>query len=229
MLPNLISIIKNIVSDENYRIHPYYYVAINPQYLKTISQKYENDEDFARFVICNEIHNNHNTTHLQYIIVRPDALAYRISEERFFHKRYIRASLKIIKNNPQYSYLFTLTQKLVKSYRKYFSYDIENLDYVFVNRDFVNFYARSRGSSFDDAEIDLFLKLGFWEENSPQEQYVLSKNIFINTEKLVEILRENETHIDEELVLQYIKFKPSLKLLDRIMKQLQTTWGGYDV
>jgi|GEM_PF-5034740 len=223
MLPNLISIIKNIVSDENYRIHPYYYVAVNPQYLKDFAQKYENDEDFARFVICNEIHNNHNTTHLQYIIAIPSALAYRISEERFFHKRYIKANLKIIKNPEQYSYVFTITEKLVKSYRKYFSYDIENLDYILMNTDFVKSFARSRGSSYDDAEIDLFLKLGFWEENSPQEQYIISKNIIINPQKLIEILKEEEKHIDEELVLQYIKFKPSLKLLDRIMKQLQTT------
>jgi len=222
MLPNPISIIKNIVSDENYRIHPYYYVAVNPQYLKNYARKYENDEDFARFVICNEIHNDHNTTHLQYIIVIPSALAHIISEERFFHKRYIKASLKIIRNPEQYSRLFTITEKLVKSYRKYFSYDIENLDYILMNTDFVKSFARSRGSSYDDAEIDLFLKLGFWEENSPQEQYVLSKNIFINPQRLIEILKENETHIDEELVLQYIKFKPSLKLLDRIMKQLQT-------
>jgi len=224
LLPSPISIIKNVVSDENYRIHPYFYAAVNPQYLKNVAQKYENDEDFARYVICNEIHNDHNTTHLQHIIVVPSALAYRISEERFFHKRYIKASLEIIKNNPErYSYLYTLTQKLVKSYKKYSQYTIKDLDYVFVNRDFVKFYAKSRGSSVDDAEIDLFLELDSWETLTPQRQYIISRNIIIHPQKLIEILRE-EKHVDEELVLQHIKFKPSLNLLDRIMKHFSTRW-----
>jgi hypothetical protein len=220
MLPNVISVIKNIVSDEDYKIHPLFFVAVNPQYLKDFARKYENDEDFARLVICNEIAHNHDATHLQYIIIRPDALAYRIFERRLFHKRYIKASLKIIKNNPElYSRLFSLTQKLVKSYKKYSQYTIKDLDYVFVNRDFIKFYAKSRGSSVDDAEIDLFLELDSWETLTPQRQYIISRNIIIHPQKLIEILRE-EKHVDEELVLQHIKFKPSLNLLDRIMKQL---------
>jgi hypothetical protein len=89
-----------------------------------------------------------------------------------------------------------------------------------VKKSFIKEYARKKHMTEDDAEIKLFLDLDDWENLAPQKQYVLSKNIIIDVEKLIEILREDEKQIDEELILYYIKYKPSLKLLDHIMKHL---------
>jgi hypothetical protein len=224
MLLNVVSIVKSVIRNDDYRIQPSSFVAINPRFLRNFAQKYDNDEDFAYLKICDEIYNN-NTDFKNVIIIRPDALAYRIvlakrDNRMLSHKKLIKASLKIIKNTNAYKELYAITEKFVKAYMKYFNHTIKDLDFILIKRSFIKEYARKKHMTEDDAEIKLFLDLDDWENLPPQEQYMISKNIFINVEALIETLRENEEQIDEELILYYIKYKPSLKLLDHIMKRL---------
>jgi hypothetical protein len=216
MLLNVVSIVKSVIRNDDYKIHPSSFVAVNPLYLKVFAQQYDNDEDFAYLKICDEIYNNNIDVFRSVIIIRPDALAYTIFNKNAY-KVYMRASLKHITNDAR---IYTLTEKFVKAYKKYANHIIKNQDYILVKKSFIKEYAKKKGTTLDDAEIKLFLDLDDWENLPPQEQYIISKNIFINTEKLIEILREDEKQIDEELILYYIRYKPSLKLLDHIMKRL---------
>ncbi|MGC9069631.1 MAG: hypothetical protein ACP5IZ_11790 [Thermoprotei archaeon] len=205
-----------MIEELDYKIHPSCYIAIRTNFLIPYAKAHSISPFDALYKIYYNIY--HNSRLPNFAIIRPDALAYTIHNLSNYSNYNKEELIRI--NLYDRQELYTLVKKFLHAYTKYDHFSPNDLDYIIFNQRFLASYAKEYKTDLIDAETYYETLLYEWDELPAQKQYIISKNIIINPEKLAKIIKQYK--ITEELILLHIKYKPSIKILNAVL-----SWLGF--